>query len=249
MPAFLRGAGLSVLTSLLPNSNLKRRVERLKEVVVDNGENFILNSFKYTPDMQLLKVLDEDLSQVFMHKMADHLEMRLSSTEGSPMLERMLDLELHGFLPDHNLNYTDKLSMAEGVEVRVPFVTQEMKELACRIPTNEKANISSAKNFMKSALEGRLPHDVLYRSKTGFGAPIRSWLMGEALPWLKEIVLSERLNNRGLFKRSAVEMLIEDTKSAKVDGAYTLLTILTMELWFRQFMDVDVPTIERFDVA
>lgn len=246
IPAACRRTGLAFLEKIAPNNNLRRRLSKLKQLVENDLEKLLVDSYKYTPDMQLLTLLDDDLKEAFQHRMADHLELRLSMTEGTAGLERLLDLELHGFLPDHNLNYTDKLSMAEGVEVRVPFVTKEMKKLANRIPVGEKATVREAKCFMKKALEQRLPHGILYRSKTGFGAPIRIWLMGEALPWLKSIVLSDRLMHRGLFKRSAIESLIEDTRLDKVDGAYTLLTILTMELWFRQFVDSDVPIIERY---
>ena len=91
----------------------------------------------------------------------------------------MLYLDAKFFLADHNLNYTDKLSMAHGVEVRVPLLDPDLVAFSARLPTRMKQNGATGKWLFKKAMEDFLPHDVVYRPKAGFGAPLRTWLHGE----------------------------------------------------------------------
>ena len=103
---------------------------------------------------------------------------------GLPPLQRMLALEQRFFLADHNLLYTDKMSMAAGVEVRVPFLDNDLVRLANALPARFKQRGREGKWVLKKAMEPYLPREVFYRPKTGFGAPLRQWLRHE----LKELV-------------------------------------------------------------
>jgi asparagine synthase (glutamine-hydrolysing) len=156
-------------------------------------------------------------------------------------LNRLLQLDTQFFLADHNLNYTDKMAMAAGVEVRVPLLDLEVVRAAARFDTEHKVRGMMTKAVFKRAMEPWLPHDVIYRPKTGFGAPVREWLRG---PWrgLMEDVLSERsLRERGLFEPAAVARLAAQDRAGQVDGAYLLLALIVVELWCRQFIDGDEP--------
>ena len=106
-------------------------------------------------------------------------------------LERMLALEQRFFLVDHNLTYTDKMSMAAGVEVRVPFLDLELVDFASRIPPHFKQRGREGKWVLKQAMEPFLPHNVIYRPKSGFGAPLRYWLRFELRDWLADIHLQK----------------------------------------------------------
>ena len=87
-------------------------------------------------------------------------------------LNKMLYWEMKYFLTDHNLNYTDKLSMATGVEVRVPFLDKELLEFSTTIPPHLKMKGVTTKYLLKKMMERYLPNDIIYRSKAGFGAPV-----------------------------------------------------------------------------
>jgi asparagine synthetase B (glutamine-hydrolysing) len=86
----------------------------------------------------------------------------------------MLFLETRFFLADHNLAYTDKMSMATGVEVRVPLVDYEVVRFASTIPAGLKQRRSIGKWVLKRAVEKRVPREVIERPKTGFGVPLRA---------------------------------------------------------------------------
>lgn len=151
-------------------------------------------------------------------------------------LERMLLLEQRFFLADHNLIYTDKMSMAVGVEVRVPFLDLDLVEHAARIPIGLKQRGRVGKWVLKKAMEPYLPRDVIYRPKTGFGAPLRRWMRNELRPLLGDLLSTESLKHRGLFEPAAVLRLIAQNDSGQVDAAYTLLSLLSIEIWCRAYL-------------
>jgi len=152
-------------------------------------------------------------------------------------LNRMLYLETRHFLADHNLNYTDKTTMAAGVESRVPFLDPDLVALAARIPSGWKQNGRVGKSIFKKAMEPYLPRDVIYRPKTGFGAPIRRWMSVELRPLLEEVLSPQSLRRRGLFDPQAVRRLIDDDAAGRIDGAHTLFALLCIEKWCRLFVD------------
>ncbi len=152
----------------------------------------------------------------------------------------MLDLELYGFLPDHNLNYTDKAAMAYGVEVRVPLLDKRLVEFAAHVPWSLKTTLWEAKWILKAAVAERLPRSVMRRAKTGFGGPVRSWITGPMRQMVGDVVGSRSFRERGLFDLSEVQRLIDDTAAGRRDGAYLILAIILVELWLRQFHDAVV---------
>ena len=152
-------------------------------------------------------------------------------------MDRMLALEQRFFLADHNLIYTDKMSMAVGVEVRVPFLDTELVELAARIPDGLKQRGRVGKWVLKKAMEPYLPRDVIYRPKTGFGAPLRRWMRYELRELLGDLLSEESLRHRGLFDPQAVQRLITENDTARRDAAYTLLSLMCIEIWCRRFID------------
>lgn len=162
-----------------------------------------------------------------------------------PPLDRMLALEQRFFLADHNLIYTDKMSMAASVEVRVPFLDLELVEFAARIPSSLKQRGKIGKWVLKRAMEPLLPHDVIYRPKAGFGAPLRRWMRHELRGLLDEVLAPERLQSRGLFDPVAVQRLRKANDDGKVDAAYTLFSLMAVEIWCRSFLDGPARTRER----
>jgi asparagine synthase (glutamine-hydrolysing) len=151
-------------------------------------------------------------------------------------LNRMLYLETKHFLADHNLNYTDKMSMAAGVEVRVPLLDPELVAYAARIPVRYKQRGKTGKAIFKKTMEPYLPKPVIYRPKAGFGAPVRRWLHHELQPLVNDLLSTRAINERGIFDAAAVHELIKWDKVGRVDAAYTIFSLLCIEMWCRTFL-------------
>lgn len=160
-----------------------------------------------------------------------------SLPEGCAPLYRMLYLDAKYFLADHNLNYTDKMSMAAGVEVRVPLLDPDVVALAARLPASQKVRGSTGKWVFKKAMESRLPRDVIYRPKTGFGVPLRRWIHTALRPLREELLSDTSLRARGLLDPGGVRQLIDGDQRGAVDAAYPILALMCVELWCRTFLD------------
>ena len=167
-----------------------------------------------------------------------YLKSRLAEIPAEDsILNRMLYCEMVGFMVDHNLNYTDKLGMAVGVEVRVPYLDRDVVNLACRMPPELKMRGPITKYLLRKVAERYLPHDVIYRPKTGFGAPVREWITGALHPMVCERLSRERLQHRGIFDPAAVWNLIERNRRGEIDASYIVWSLLAIESWMQQFYD------------
>jgi asparagine synthase (glutamine-hydrolysing) len=127
--------------------------------------------------------------------------------------------------------------MAVGVEARVPLLDPDLVALATQLPVEFKQRGGTGKWIFKKAMEPLLPRDVIYRPKTGFGAPLRSWLHGRLRPQAEELLSPSALRRRGLFDPEAVARLAARDRRGEVDGSYTLFSMLCMEQWCRLFID------------
>jgi asparagine synthase (glutamine-hydrolysing) len=152
-------------------------------------------------------------------------------------LNQLLYVDLKTFLPCLNLVTTDKTSMAANLEVRVPFLNQEMLELTARMPPDLKLRGLKRKYILKRAAEKLLPREVVWRKKAGFGAPIRSWLRGPLRPMVDDLLSGETVKRRGLFQPQEVRRVIEANLSGREDYNLQVFQLLTLELWQRAFID------------
>ena len=149
----------------------------------------------------------------------------------------MLYLETRHFLADHNLNYTDRAGMAAGVEIRVPLLDLELVRFAAQIPVALKQRGRVGKAIFKLAMEPLLPHDVIYRPKVGFGAPLRHWLRHELRARVDDTLGAESVRKRGFFDPQAVRRLVELDRSGRIAAGYTIFALMCFELWCRHFVD------------
>lgn len=156
--------------------------------------------------------------------------------DASP-INRLLYVDFKTFMPALNLDTTDKLSMAANLEVRVPFLNKELVELSARIPAGLKIKGLTRKYVLKKAVEKILPHEVIWRKKAGFGAPVRSWVRGALSPMINDLLSEETIRRRGLFQYSAVKSLIHLNQSGREDRSLEVFQLLTLEIWMRQFLD------------
>lgn len=150
-------------------------------------------------------------------------------------LNQMLYWDMKYFLTDHNLNYTDKMSMMHGVEVRVPFLDIELVEFSTGIPPELKMKGTTTKYLLKKVAEKYLPNEVIYRPKSGFGAPIRTWITKDLNSKIESELSKNELEKTGVFNPVEVEKLIIANKKGEIDASYSIWCLLAMQSWFKQF--------------
>ncbi len=152
-------------------------------------------------------------------------------------INQMLFLDSRFFLPDHNLNYTDKTCMRYGVEARVPLLDPDLVAFASRIPTSFKQKNTTGKAIFKKAMEPFLPHEVIYRPKTAFGAPLRRWVQNDLRSSIDCLLAPEVIAARGIFSPTEVSRLIAADRDGRIDGSYSIFSLLCIEIWCKLFID------------
>ncbi|MFQ2046935.1 asparagine synthase (glutamine-hydrolyzing) [Aeromonas veronii] len=229
-------AVLKAATSLLPKDKaVTRRIAKAFQYADLAADERLLSYFFWldpTIALSLFKHPDQISNQPF-----NFIYDEMRQVETKDPVERMLTLEQKYFLVDHNFNYTDKMSMAAGVEVRVPFLDKRVVEAASKVPSYLKQEGRVGKAILKKAAERLLPKDIIYRPKSGFGAPLRSWLKNDLAGYVDTLLSEETINKRGIFSFEKVQQLLADDRNGKADYSYPIFALLCFEIWCQQFLD------------
>jgi len=149
----------------------------------------------------------------------------------SDLVEAMLWLDLHSYLPNDLLPKVDLMSMASSLEVRVPFLDHHVVEFACRLPSAWKLRGWMTKYLVRRAAEHWLPLPIVRRPKKGFGMPVAHWIAGELRPLVLEAFSPQRMARHGLFNAGVVQALFRDHLEGRADHRKLLWTLLIFQLW------------------
>ena len=235
IPAFLRKAALGVVEALPSGSGKLRLARKALTGMQGAADERLARAFEWLPAGRTGELLADPPAAADIRR---PFPAQLDSLPANwPATERMLRLEQSFFLRDHNLNYTDKTGMAAGVEIRVPFLDPELMNFAATLPLDVKMREGETKWVLRKAMEPHLPHNVIYRPKTGFGVPLREWMAGPMRDMVGDMTSRETLAARGLFDAGAVHALRDAHFAGRVDAAYSLLGVIMCELWCRRFAD------------
>ncbi len=192
---------------------------------------------------------EADLHQLYSPEVRAELSSCIASkeyreyfqaVEHEDFVNRMLYVDAKTFLPDLNLAYCDKLSSAASVEVRVPFLDNELIGFMERVPPRLKLKGFTGKYVLRQAMSGIVPDEVLRRRKAAFGAPIRKWLRYDLRATVDDLLSDEVVRQRGLFDPVAIRKLVSDDRNGIRDNAYRIWALLTLETWQRTFLDRSV---------
>ena len=152
-------------------------------------------------------------------------------------VDRMNYVDLHSFLPCNLLRYTDRMSMAHGLEVRAPFTDHRLIEFLARVPWSHKLRGSEGKFLLRRAAAEWVPRQVLRCSKLGLNPPMGLWLRGYLRPLLNEYLSPECIRRRGYFRPETVNEIIRDHLAGHHDYSLHLWALVSFEAWHRQYLD------------
>ena len=156
---------------------------------------------------------------------------------GQDALTRMIYNEFKLRLPELLLMRVDKITMSESLEARVPFLDHELVEFTMDIPEVWKTRNGEAKYLLKKAVEDLIPHNIIYRKKMGFGAPMADWLRGDFGRKAEADVLGSGLLRRGHFNVEHIRQLFNDHRSGARDNSLYLWTLFNLTSWYDYWID------------
>jgi len=144
-------------------------------------------------------------------------------------LSRAQYADLQIWLPGDILTKVDRTSMAVSLEAREPLLDHRLVEFAARLPARMRLRGGSGKWLMKRALDGRLPHEILHRTKMGFVTPVSAWFRGPLARQAAAIAHGSALAETGWFDAEAIASLAEDHARGRSDHGRLLWQLLMLE--------------------
>lgn len=231
-PGWIRGPLASTISALPRNEMLKRGISSLdvKDPMRRYQQVLSLLSGAEVDGLFQDGILSPDAGDRILESWKDIAPLSTQTDE----LGRFQFLEMRSTLPDELLMFGDKLSMAHGLEVRVPYLDRELVEYVERLPARFKVRNGSQKWLHRQVCKKLIPKDVLKRKKRGFGVNVvDEWFRGAMSSKMKEILMdSDSLMYRYL-KPSAVQNLFRKHQSGQEDYHKVLFSIVVFEQWLR----------------
>ncbi len=193
-------------------------------------------SYSYYSPKELKALMKNKHNETVDEIIENHSKIFMSKYKNDPV-NQMCHTDINMFMVGLNLTYTDRASMAASVEVRVPFIDKKVIEYAMKIPGKFKFHKKQSKYILKKVAEYFLPSKIIYRPKASFGAPIRSWISNDLKDMVDDLLSVENIKKRGLFDPEFIREMIRKDREGIEDNAYRIYQLLTIELWFKEFID------------
>ncbi len=206
--------------------------------------NFSVESFaKHYFDRshsEMSEVLNPDLiSEDFTSEKVAQL---LEAANTKDFLAAVLQMDITTLIVDDPVKRVDNMTMAYGLEARVPFLDHELVELAMQMPNQYKTS-SGGKHILKKIARGLLPDKVIDRRKGYFPVPALKYVRGEFLEFMCDILSSDACKNRRLFQSSYVNKLLDKPEDymTPLQGS-KLWHLALLELWLQRNVDTSIAT-------
>lgn len=201
---------------------------------------------RYLTDAEKRELFTDELN----HKLGDFSTFEVfqdvirKSNTADP-LHRALYFDFKTFL-NGLLIVDDKLSMAHSVEARVPFLDNELVDYVARMPSALKGNNGQSKIVLRQAMKGLLSDETIYRRKQGFTPPDQTWYKEESLSYIRELILGPRARERGYFRPSYIETILDDHLNNRRNHRFLIWSLMCFEWWNRLFADREpLPHLEQ----
>ncbi len=165
------------------------------------------------------------------------VEERLKAVNADSYLNRVLNFDVTTLIVDDPVKRVDNMTMAWGLEARVPFLDHELVQLVARMPPELKLH-SGGKYPLKKIARGLIPDAVIDRPKAYFPMPALKYVRGKFLSFMRDILDSQACRQRGLYRREYVEKLLADPEHqlTRLSGS-KLWHLAVLELWLQRNLD------------
>jgi asparagine synthase (glutamine-hydrolysing) len=238
LPRFLRERTVTPAVRRLPVGSARRGyrwsrwAHRFLDFSDESEEAAFRRSYTHYAPAELARLVGPELAPAIDELVEEHARIYWEGPSDD-QVNRMCQTDLRLFLPGLNLAYTDRVSMAASVEVRVPFVDRDVVAAALAIPGTAKIRGRRTKAVLKDAARPLLPSDIVSRPKAPFSAPLRAWIRRDLREMVDDCVAGGALVNSGLLDRQSVRAMIDDDRRGVADRSKEIWHLLTLEAWYQ----------------
>ena len=227
VPASAR-RGLGKVSTRLPEGMRGKDLLRRGSIRIE--ERYYGNARIFRPEeMGLFKAYDPSVSYM------DVTRPHYAATEHLDGSTRMQYIDLFTWLRGDILVKADKMTMANSLELRVPFLDIEVFKVGSSIPTSEKLTKETTKYALRRAIEDIVPAHVINRAKLGFPVPIRHWLKDVMYDWARAIITESQADH--LIDSHAALGLLEAHREGPHDYSRKIWTLLVFMVWHGIFVE------------
>jgi asparagine synthase (glutamine-hydrolysing) len=249
LPLGLRRAIFGPLGALYPKLDWAPRPLRGKttfQALARDSLDAYLHGVSIFPEEGRRELFSQQFSRDLQGYQSKHFyRAAVTDKQFSDPLAMVQYLDFKTYLPGDILTKVDRASMANSLEVRVPFLDYRFVEWAAQLPTAVKLRGAEGKAILKKAMEPLLPREVLYRKKMGFAVPIDMWFRGPLTRRVESMLNGEVLRDSGVFDPARLGSLLREHESGRRNHSAVLWALLMFEGFLRKEQGTIAPEAGR----
>ena len=164
------------------------------------------------------------------------IEELFSKVTSNDPLDQQEYVDIKSYLVDDILVKVDRMSMANSLEARVPFLDHKFVEFAATIPSQLRLHGKRTKYILKTSLKDELPLQIIERGKEGFSIPIKNWIKNEIKPIMLDSLSEKNVREKGYFDPQFVNRLVDEHLQGKENHSHRIWALMVFHMWYDLYM-------------
>lgn len=241
MPKFIRNSVVKKVVPFFPSSGKRLSFEFKAKKFISGIDyppeisNFIWWG-AYSPS-EGKKLFSPDIYEKTKEDLFAPITFHLNNCSVDDTVSRLGYLDMKLYLQDDLLVKSDRMSMANSLEIRVPFLDHTFVEYAASIPSSLKLKRLETKYILKKAMAPILPPEILTRKKIGFDIPLGVWIRNELKDFVTDILSPANLNHHGFFNHAYIEKLLKEHFHGEHNHRQLLWPLIIFQFWYDHYME------------
>jgi asparagine synthase (glutamine-hydrolysing) len=221
-----------------PMGNKVRQLKRFAEGLNLNSKERYWQWASLANESQSLSLLSENFKSTLQTQLFEERKREL--LQFIPEKEMMNDIfytDMHLVLPNDMLTKVDLMSMANGLEVRVPFLDYQVVDFVFSLPDEYKINHSMRKRILQDTFREILPEKLYNRPKKGFEVPLLKWFRKELKSQIDDLLSEKRIHEQGIFKYAEVDKVKRQVQSSNPQDSHARLwALIVFQWWWKKYI-------------
>jgi asparagine synthase (glutamine-hydrolysing) len=254
IPGWLRRQLIERAAALLPEltrgGNFTKRVKRFVSGASDDPDQAYLRWIKLLNTDLLSDALSSNVASLADDERGDQFvrSILLDSSLSPELLDRVARVDITGYLPEYQLTYMDRMSMANSLEVRSPLCDYRLVEIVAGLPNNYRIDGTRTKRILKDVAKRYLPDNIVNRRKVGFDSPIGQWFKDELRPFITSFLAPQQIEQSGLLDPDTVQAMLVDHWEGRRNYSLQLWSIVSLEAWYRMYIEDQIDSLDGYEL-
>jgi len=244
LPAFLRKGLVEPIVNALPPTTMKKGFINKAKRFVEGAR--LPGHLQHVRWMIFLQGAEKNMlysadfaASLNGYNSTGFIEEYFRRSSSSDPLDQQEYVDIKSYLVDDILVKVDRMSMANSLEARVPFLDHRFVEFAASIPSGLRLNGKRTKHILKKALQRELPMQIIERGKEGFSIPIKNWIKNELKSMMLDSLSEANVRDKGFFEPRYVNRLVNEHITGSENHSHRLWALMVFHMWYDLYMKRD----------